>query len=178
MLKDLENKITELKEEKGFLSREIKNAKHYNLYLKNKLKELEASENINISDEITNKNNNNNFNTTNVNNNNTTNINNNSNIETKENKYNQETINKMEFYIKKNESIIKNKIHDIERQIKRKNERLNILENFNNPILQILNDKVKEYEINMINTKISNKDIFFNNNNYNNSGIVFIFYII
>ena len=37
----LENKLKLLKEEKKFFSIEIKNSKQYNLYLKNKLRELE-----------------------------------------------------------------------------------------------------------------------------------------
>ena len=35
-----------LQEEKEFVSKEIKNSKHYNAYLKKKLKELEESQNL------------------------------------------------------------------------------------------------------------------------------------
>ena len=57
------------------------------------------------------------------------------------------------------------KIRNHEKKLREKYEELKILESFSNPINQILTSKIKEYQINVINSKISNQDVFFNHEN-------------
>jgi hypothetical protein len=55
------------------------------------------------------------------------------------------------------------KIRNYEKKLRDKYEELKILESFSNPINQILVQKIKDYQINVLNSKISNQDVFFNN---------------
>jgi hypothetical protein len=147
-----------LQEEKEFVDKEIKNAKQYNSYLKSKLRELEES---------TKYNNLNNNNTDIINNNkqikNETSFNNTSHImKTSFSPIKNKEIEKLENYFSRNEEIYLQKINNDERLIKEKYEKYKVLEAFNNPILQILYSKVKDYEFSLMNSKISNQEVFFN----------------
>lgn len=157
-LVELEGKMTEFTEEKEFLTNELANSKCYNKYLQSKLKELESMDpseffakynegadnffesqsKINENRELEN------------------NFPKNLNSPTLEDKEDR-----LEYYIYKNEAKIKNKISDAQKKIKTKYQMLKVLEKFNNPILQLLNTKAKNYQMEVKNPKISSQDIFF-----------------
>lgn len=149
----LENKVNLLQEEKEFVSKEISNAKQYNAYLKNKLKELEIVEGNKNETKVT---------TGRVDNSltNTSRILKTSfepNVRNREKEYE-----KVENYFMKNEDILRQKILNEEKQIREKYTKYKVLEAFKNPIQQMLNSKVKDYEYNLINSKVSNQEVFFN----------------
>jgi len=77
----------------------------------------------------------------------------------------REGIEKLQMFFSRNEEIIQNKINHEQKRIKEKYEKLKKLENFNNPIFQILSSKYKDYQNNMFNSLVSNQEIFFNNKN-------------
>lgn len=132
-----------MNEEKEFLSKEIKNSKHYNNYLKNKIKELENNPKIETS-----------FN-------NTSNIM--KTLSPKNKEKEQENIEKLEKYFKRNEEILINKMVNEEKTVKEKYHSLKNLESFNNPILQVLSNRFQDYEFTLMNSKVSNQEVFFNN---------------
>lgn len=72
---------------------------------------------------------------------------------------------KLEHYLEKNIDIMNNKLVEMNKKITTKYKRLSLLEKFNNPILQILNEKTKleiENLENKKNSKLTSKDVFFN----------------
>lgn len=77
----------------------------------------------------------------------------------------REGIEKLQMFFTRNEEIYQNKINHEQKKIKEKYEKLKKLENFNNPIFQILSSKYKDYQNNMFNALVSNQEIFFNNKN-------------
>jgi hypothetical protein len=160
----IENKINYLKDEKKYLKKELKNSKTYNMYLKSRLKELELSppkvetshhhnhpvnttsrEQLNISKPVM----------------------------TLPTSSNKDVSEKLELYLKRNENILLNKISVEERIYQDRIATLKNLELFNNPILEILASKVKEYQMSTAQSKITNEDVFFSDSttfkNKNNS---------
>lgn len=188
LYEELEEKVNQLNEERGFLNKELKNSSYYNKYLKTKLNHLENmspeevfkeyeskdiienSRNIELNKDYSNNNSENesddeykNLNSRNNNN--------------KETTFKAE---KLEYYLSKNKDIIDNKIYEVESKLDSKYKKLNSLEKFKNPTLQVLFEKtlihiekIKEDKLN----KISNKNIFFENSKkdsliINNSSII------
>lgn len=82
---------------------------------------------------------------------------------TTQNNKNAQNIEKLERYFQKQEDVLLSKIRNYEKKLREKYEELKILESFSNPINQILVQKIKDYQINVLNSKISNQDVFFNN---------------
>lgn len=82
---------------------------------------------------------------------------------TNQNNKNTQNIEKLEKYFQKQEDVLLSKIRNYEKKLREKYEELKILESFSNPINQILIQKIKDYQINVLNSKISNQDVFFNN---------------
>lgn len=82
---------------------------------------------------------------------------------TTQNNKNTQNIEKLEKYFQKQEDVLLSKIRNYEKKLREKYEELKILESFSNPINQILIQKIKDYQINVLNSKISNQDVFFNN---------------
>ena len=78
---------------------------------------------------------------------------------------NPQNVEKLEKYFQKQEDVLVSKIRNYEKKLREKYDELKILESFSNPINQILGQKVKEYQVNVLNSKISNQDVFFNNDN-------------
>jgi hypothetical protein len=153
-LYSIENRLNVLQEEKEFYNKEIKNAKQYNQFLKAKLKELEEGGEFKTMPQ------------------NERSFNNTSNImktpfspqDLETAKLNtKENSEKLEIYFKRNEEILLQKIMAEERQIKDKYVKYKKLETFNNPVLEMLAEKVKEYEVNLLN-KVSNQEVFFDTN--------------
>lgn len=73
---------------------------------------------------------------------------------------------RLEYYLQINKDLNKNKIIDLENKIEDKNNKLNFLDNFNNPILQLFHDKaINKLKANKNNNMktLNNKDIFFEN---------------
>jgi hypothetical protein len=161
----VENKINYLKDEKNYLKKELKNSKTYNLYLRSRLKELETAPHKDDSNQrerpldITKPN--------------------------LEVPTNIEVSEKLELYLKRNENILLNKITGEEKLYQDRISTLKSLETFNNPILEILASKLKEYQMNTAQAKISNEDVFFgdsiykkkgmNSNNYNMKVRIYLF---
>jgi len=144
----LENKVNIVKEENEYLNKEINNSEIYNNYLKLKLKELEEGNMSNIMDSKTK---------------NELTFNNTSMVKTPGSSRNKEKeIEKLDFYFKRNEEILKQKIFNEEKQIKDKYTKFKAMESFKNPVLTNLNTKVKDYQFNNMNSKVSNQEIFFN----------------
>jgi hypothetical protein len=141
----LENKINLLQEEKNFISKEIKNAKQYNNYLKSKLKDLEEANIIETKTK------------------NEPSLDGTSRIKSSRSPRNKEKeVEKLDFFFKRNEEILKQKILKEEKQIKEKYSKFKVIESFKNPVLLILHSKVKDYEFNLMNSKVSNQEVFFN----------------
>lgn len=156
---NLENKISIFKEEKDFLSKEIKASTNYNKYLKLQLEELESKNKARLEESLNNNNNNNNIlNSTNSNFDQTI-IDNNKSEDFKRRENDKI---KLEDYLNRNDEILNIKISREEVKLKEKNKKLKTLESFDNFILQILESKFKEYSLNLKNSKISNQEIFFN----------------
>jgi hypothetical protein len=137
-----------LKEEKEFVSKEIKNSKQYNAYLKKKLKDLEDSQNdTKIKNEASFEN--------------TSRI-----IKTSMSpspaKNKEKETEKLENFFRKNEEILLQRINHEERQIKDKYNKYKQMESFKNSIFQILNNKIKDYQFTLMNSKVSNQEVFFN----------------
>jgi uncharacterized protein (DUF3084 family) len=147
----LENNINYLKDEKCYLKKEIKNAKTYNMYLKTRLKELEMSPaKVETSQQV---------------------VTNKALDVTKQAASlpcNIEVSEKLELYLKRNENILLNKITAEERVYQDRITTLKNLELFNNSILEILASKVKDYQMNSVQAKITNEDIFFSNSSFSN----------
>ena len=170
-LNKLENRVFELKEEKTFLTKEIKNSKYYNEYLQTKLKELEEADDKEVYDqwilnatedeqkEIDNSSPKNKkiiFTTSNQKSDSLRgsmqgSINYNSNSDDskameefdEDNDEESKAIKKekLEHYFNKNIDIVDNKLGEIEGKLLIKYQRISELEKFNNNILQILNKK-------------------------------------
>jgi hypothetical protein len=147
----MQNKINQLKEDKEFYNKEIKNSKKYNMYLKNKLKQLEESGYSGDDNKLKNDNS---FYLTNQK------------FKTSYLKKNsikrEEEVDKVDKFIKRNEQILDNKIKHQEKTIREKYSKWKALENFHNPILNILITKQKEYESYLLNSRTSNQEVFFN----------------
>lgn len=157
MLHNLENKLSVLHDEKEFYSKEIKNAKKYNMYLKWKLETLEENKEENNSMSMyKDRKNESSIDES---------YNNNYNNKLENEKKEREGIEKLQNFFSRNEEIYQNKINHEQKKIKEKYEKLKKLENFNNPIFQILSSKYKDYQNNMFNSLVSNQEIFFNNKN-------------
>ncbi len=187
----MENKLTVLNDEKEFYSKEIKNAKKYNMYLKWKLEFLEENKEDENAVGNANANNNNNVNGSiykdkknessindsynNINNNNN---HRNSEVKLENEKKEKEGVEKLQMFFSRNEEICQNKINQEQKKIKEKYEKLKKLENFNNPIFQILSSKYKDYQNNMFNSLVSNQEIFFNNKNDSGSEKIIKVYLI
>lgn len=139
----LENKYNLIKEERNFLNKEIKNAKQYNHYLQSRLKELENASTV-IKD---------------VSYINTSMIVNKVSLSPP----NEKEVAKLDAFFKQNENLLVNKINQEEKTLNDKISKYKLHQTFDNPILNVLKNKVKEYELNLINGKISNQEIFFNN---------------
>ena len=155
LLYEYEHKHNKLKEENKFLNQEIKNSLEYQLFLKNKLKELqevriEKSSSLNVSD--------NNFEIQN---------NNSSIIKTSEKNYqNKNVLKKIEKYFNKNEEMIKQKLNNQEKIFKEKYNTYKNLNNFKNPVLENFKNIIKQYQIiqvNQMSDKVTNEEVFFNN---------------
>jgi hypothetical protein len=150
-LTSLENKINNLKEDKEFYNKEIKNSKKYNTYLRTKLKQLEESAYSGDENKLKNYNSfyltNHKFKTS---------------YQKKNSVKREEEVEKLEKFIRRNEQILDNKIKHQEKAIREKYSKMKALENFQNPILNILITKQKEYESFMLNSRTSNQEVFFN----------------
>lgn len=196
-LQQLETKLSELKEEKQFLSTEMKNSKYYNKYLLSKLKDLEEADDKIVYEEWLKTAEKDDNEKKIRDDNKLEKINNKSILEhpslhsgnvqidkvfkkKQEHSGGEEDVSiisddeeidnitkaeKLEHYMDKNIDIMNNKLIEIERKVATKYKRLSLLEKFNNPILQILNEKTKlqieSLESNK-NSKLSSKDVFFN----------------
>lgn len=150
-------------EDQQFYNKELKNAKKYNTYLKDKLKRIEESNSINNRLDENKIKNENSFYITN------------SKFKTSFEKKNiisnrEEEVDKLNHFIKRNEEIMMNKIKNEEKAFKEKYIKLKALQKFDNPILNILVTKQKEYESNLINSRTSNQEIFFNVPEHDMSG--------
>ncbi len=75
----------------------------------------------------------------------------------------KENIEKLARFFFRNEQILIQKIEFQEKHIKEKFNKLNVLECFSNPIYSILNSKIKDHQLNLMNSKIKNEEVFFNN---------------
>lgn len=206
ILTDLETKVSEMKEEKSFLSQEIKHSNYYNNYLKSKLKEIEDADSKDLYEEwIKTSEKNDKENNSNIKNKNTSLIpdlqsrnfiknnkilknindtnNSNSGNNLNNNNYlgnssfeeedleedNIEKAEKLEYYIDKNLDIMNNKLYELEKKINNKYKNLSVLEKFNNPILQLLNEKAKaQIESLQVkkNNKLTSKEVFFKDSKY------------
>jgi hypothetical protein len=136
-----------------FYNKEINNAKKYNFYLRNKLKELEEANSGNSGDENKAKNENSFY---------ITNHKFKTSGEKKNSIIKDEEMKKFDKFLKRNEQIISNKIKNEEKVIKENFGKLKALEKFENPILNILVRKQKEYESYFLNSRTSNQEVFFN----------------
>ena len=167
----LSKKVKELKEEKDFLTQEIKNSRYYNQYLLSKLKELEEADPQIIYNEwlehnkpilekkVVEKDNN----SDNENYENQLNMSEITNMLDEEGNPTEKS-KKLEYYIDKNLDIMENKMSEIQTKLNTKYYRLSLLEKFNNPILQTLNEKTKEQFDKLQKKKISkltSQEIFF-----------------
>lgn len=74
----------------------------------------------------------------------------------------EKEIEKVESYLKKNEDALTQKIISEEKRRKEKYNKLRRLEAFTNPVFNIFNQVVKDYEFNLVNSKVSNQEVFFN----------------
>jgi hypothetical protein len=146
----LENRLNLMKEEKEFFSKEIKNSKQYNFYLKNKLRELENNKIV----ETKNRNEPSFDNTSRILKSTYSPIHN------RENE--GEKMGKLEVFLTKNEEIYTTKIGNEEKGIKEKFTKLKFLESFKNQVSNTLEEKVREYKFNQMNSKVSNQEVFFN----------------
>ena len=171
-----ENKLNSLKQDYIFLEKEIKNSEEYNNYLKNKLKELEDDQkfkqsayfNVNNSSPST-------F-SLGLTNRQISVINKEKSTfgQSQEKKISEQSnsgnddANKLRNYFNKNENIIKQKLYLEEKKQKERSVNYNSLFNFKNNVQDIFRNKIKAYEnkqFNMMTEKVSNQEIFFNNNN-------------
>jgi uncharacterized protein YbcI len=135
------------------MTKEINNAKTYNMFLKAKIAELENNPKVEMSQ-------------------------NNSLIKpiftTVDN---SNIVEKIELYLKRNENIL---LHKLENEDKIYRERIGVLkslENFDNIILEVLGSKLREYQMNMMQNKVSNEDVFFSNSEKNFNKRVYLLYL-
>ena len=135
-----------LQEEKEFIDKETKNSKQYNLYLKNKLKELEDGPcfDLKTKNEPSFENN-------------TSRLNKTSPLRNRD-----KELGKLEMFFKRNEGMLLQKINQEEKGIKEKYSKYKVMESFKNPIFHNLNSKTKDYQFNQMNSKVSNQEVFFN----------------
>lgn len=152
ILYDYEHKINKLKEENRFLNQEIKNSHEYQLYLQNKIKELEEGQKNKVNSVV---------------NMNTTEQAMNSNNRSQNMGDRSEEAEKLKKYFEKNEEMIKNKLLVEDKAQKYKYHKYKSLTNFKNPIQEILRSKIRKYQINQMNQmteKVTNQEVFFNLN--------------
>lgn len=178
MLEELETKINSIDEERNFLAKEIKNSKYYNQYLKAKLKQLEETDPSKVYEELqqgqqkqpdsTKKP----FEIKNlqspVNHDSDSDVDDQITAIASNPSDKKKKVEKLEHYIEKNKDIIDNKLNEVEGKLNLKYKRLNLLENFKNPILHVLYSKTVNYITKMNeskNCKIQSKDIFFRKEN-------------
>lgn len=69
---------------------------------------------------------------------------------------------KLENFFRKNEEILLNRINQEEKQIRDKYSKYKQMESFKNSIFLILNNKIKDYQFALMNSKVSNQEVFFN----------------
>lgn len=180
MLEELETKINSIDEERNFLAKEIKNSKYYNQYLKAKLKQLEETDPSKIFEELQQgqqKQLTDNMKKSIETKNTLSPVNNHDSESDMEDQIiaitnnpadKKKKVEKLEHYIEKNKDIIDNKLNEVEGKLNLKYKRLNLLENFKNPILHVLYSKTVNYITKMNeskNGKIQSKDIFFRKDN-------------
>jgi len=169
----MENKIQLLQEEKDFISKEIKLSMRYNQYLKSKIKELENSQSSEIisnkvSDRIVNTNNIETKTKNEISFANTSRVLKTSNSPNSPHSNNspgknkEKDAEKLDLYFSRNEHILTSKISFEEKQIKEKYTKYKMMESLKNPIFNMLNTKAKEYQFNLMNSKVSNQEVFFN----------------
>lgn len=166
----LQNQADRLKEENNFLMQEIRNSKDYQLYLENKKNELEESKRSQCTDKVP-------FNEI-IKDKEINGSREEEGIE-KEEEGEEETledqidqikakqIEKLEKYFDKTEEMLRNKIQIEDKLLKEKYKKIKNLNNFKNNVQEIMRRKIKLYQINQVNEmteKVSNKDIFFNQN--------------
>ena len=87
---------------------------------------------------------------------------------------NREIVDKIELYLKRNENILNNKISNEDKISRERISNLKSLDNFNNVVLEVLSSKLREYQMNMLQNKISNEEVFFSNSDRNFSKRVII----
>jgi uncharacterized protein YbcI len=90
---------------------------------------------------------------------------------------NSNIVEKIELYLKRNENIL---LHKLENEDKIYRERIGVLkslENFDNIILEVLGSKLREYQMNMMQNKVSNEDVFFSNSEKNFNKRVYLLYL-
>lgn len=69
---------------------------------------------------------------------------------------------KLENFFRKNEEILLHRINQEEKQIRDKYTKYKQMESFKNSIFLILNNKIKDYQFALMNSKVSNQEVFFN----------------
>jgi len=69
---------------------------------------------------------------------------------------------KLEQYFSINEQALLQKVDFQKKQVETKYKDLKILQSFENPILKILNTCVEDYEKGLLNSKLTNEQVFFN----------------
>jgi hypothetical protein len=82
---------------------------------------------------------------------------------------------KIELYLKRNENILLHKSENEDRIYRERISNLKSLDNFNNIILEVLGSKLREYQMNMIQNKISNEEVFFSNSERNFNKRVYMY---
>jgi hypothetical protein len=90
---------------------------------------------------------------------------------------NSDIVDKIELYLKRNENILLHKLSNEDRIYRERIATLKSLENFDNIILEVLGSKLREYQMNMLQNKISNEEVFFSNSEKNFNKRVFITYL-
>jgi hypothetical protein len=148
-----ENKINYLKDEKKYLKKELRNSKTYNMYLKSRLKELELPQAARVETSQHGK------------------VLDTTKQVAAEQPSSIEVSEKLELYLKRNENILLNKIASEEKVYQDRISTLKNLEMFNNPILEILASKLKEYQMNTAQAKITNEDVFFGDSIYKKNSL-------
>jgi hypothetical protein len=137
-----------LQEEKEFVIKETKNSRQYNIYLKERLKELEESANLEqkVKNETSFENNTSRLNKTTL----------------SPGRSKERELNKLEIFFNTNENMLLHKIQTEEKALKEKYSKYKAMEAFKNGIFQNLYDKMKDYQFNLMNSKVSNQEVFFN----------------
>jgi hypothetical protein len=80
---------------------------------------------------------------------------------------NRGVVDKIELYLKRNENILLHKSANEDKIYRERIANLKSLDSFNNIILEALGSKLREYQMNMLQNKISNEEVFFSNSERN-----------